>query len=188
MSKRLYTKAGRLADVLALVQVLALDADIHRSETGIKKELKGKPISGEEWTPLAKEHPEFFHVDDEHEHALSLIARHVLPHAPQQPRASLSPEFTAVLLKAAVDLHDRLVSASEWWKSLMPLVGVLVGGFLGLPPTFLARHPAPPVGRFVQVEGTAGSILINSGTGRLCYSTAKGVKSDDPIPVCGDQH
>jgi len=35
MSKGPYTKPGRLADVLALIQVLALDPDTGRSEDGM---------------------------------------------------------------------------------------------------------------------------------------------------------
>ena len=40
MTKRPYLKPGRLADVLALIQVLAFDPHAHRSEAGvIEKEL-----------------------------------------------------------------------------------------------------------------------------------------------------
>ena len=43
MTKRIYAIPGRLSDVLALIQVLALDADAHRSLSGIEKELQGNP-------------------------------------------------------------------------------------------------------------------------------------------------
>jgi hypothetical protein len=103
MNRSAYTKPGRLADVLALIQVLALDADTHRSETGINKEIQGKPTSEQEWTMLAREHPEFFRVDPEREHGLSLVARHVLAHEQGKPRPALSPDFTAALLQTAIN-------------------------------------------------------------------------------------
>jgi len=42
---RPYTKSGRLADVLALIQVLSLDTDTRRSMEGITEELQGPPTS-----------------------------------------------------------------------------------------------------------------------------------------------
>lgn len=42
-SSSLYLKDGRLADILALIQVLALDKDTHRREEGLAKELQGPP-------------------------------------------------------------------------------------------------------------------------------------------------
>ena len=74
-----YTKPGRLSDVMALIQVLALDKSAHRSEQGLQQELQGLPRSASSWTQVAKEHPEFFRVAPEGTHIVSLIARHVLP-------------------------------------------------------------------------------------------------------------
>jgi hypothetical protein len=44
-TKRPYTKPGRLADVLALIQVLAFDPHAHRSEPGIIERELGHPSS-----------------------------------------------------------------------------------------------------------------------------------------------
>jgi hypothetical protein len=41
MARTLYTRSKRLSDVLALIQVLALDKATHRSEIGISDELQG---------------------------------------------------------------------------------------------------------------------------------------------------
>lgn len=189
MSKRPYTEPGRLADVLALIQVLALDADTHRSESGIKKELQDNPISAKDWIPLAKEHPEFFRVDPAREHGLSLVARHVLPHEPTQPRPSLSPDFTSVLLRAAVDLHDRQAKVSEWRKNLAAsLIGVVTGGLLTLAGTFLASYRVQPVGRFVQAQEAGDFMLLDTATGNLCYADIKGVKHSGTPPTCTDLH
>ena len=76
---RQYLNPSRLADVLGLIQVLALDDNTHRSEEGLRSELQGSPKSGASWTEIARAHPEFFRVRPEGEHVVSLIARHVLP-------------------------------------------------------------------------------------------------------------
>jgi len=124
-----YTKPGRLADVLALIQVLALDPDTHRSEDGMMKELQGQPSSATNWFTLAKEHREFFRVA-EHEHGLALVARHVLPKV-EDKRPALSPDFAAALLQTAITIHDRQVSAAERWKNFIPLWAALIGGTFG---------------------------------------------------------
>jgi hypothetical protein len=130
MKKGPYTKAGRLADVLALIQVLALDADTRRSEDGMTKELQGSPSSAANWFDVAKEHREFFRVNPQVEHGLSLVARHVLPKEGDK-RPPLSPEFAAALLQTAITIHDRQTSAAERWKSYVPLWAALIGGVFG---------------------------------------------------------
>jgi hypothetical protein len=44
-SEREYARPERLADVMALIQVLALDEDAHRTEKGRHQELQGPPCS-----------------------------------------------------------------------------------------------------------------------------------------------
>src|SRR6266513_1177712 len=72
-----YVTAGRLADVLALIQVLALDEYAHRSEDGLASELQGPARSAQSWRAVAERHPEFFRVGPTSENRISLIARHV---------------------------------------------------------------------------------------------------------------
>lgn len=126
---RPYTKQGRLPDVLALIQVLALDKFTHRSESGLVEELQGTPNSADSWLSLGSEHPEFFRVARNRE--LSLIARHVLPRDETTRMKELPPELIYPLLQTAIDLHDRQVSDAEWWKSLVPLWAALIGGVFG---------------------------------------------------------
>jgi hypothetical protein len=57
-----YLAEGRLADVLALIQVLALDEHAHHSKDGLASKLQGPPRSAENWPQVAKRHPEFFRV------------------------------------------------------------------------------------------------------------------------------
>ena len=93
-----YTKPGRLSDVMALIQVLALDADAHRSESGLATELQGPPQSATSWTGIASDHPEFFRVRGAGIHQVSLIGRHVLPRDAMGVRRPLAPEELAKLL------------------------------------------------------------------------------------------
>ncbi len=74
-----YLKKDRLANVLALIQVLALDEKAKRSEDGLQKELQGQPRSSDSWRQVGKEHPEFFRVHDEVDAPISLVARYVTP-------------------------------------------------------------------------------------------------------------
>ena len=56
-----YSKNGRLADVIALIQSLSLNEQyVYRSEDGLQSELQGKPRSAKLWSTIAQDHPEFF--------------------------------------------------------------------------------------------------------------------------------
>jgi hypothetical protein len=163
-----YTKPHRLADVLALIQVLALDKHTHRSPEGITKELQGPPRSAADWCGLAGEHPEFFRVNVESDHGLSLAGRHVLPHESNQPRPALSPEFTSVLLQTAITLHDRQRSKADYWKSLLPSIIGMISGILVALITVYISHPASS-NRFTSVQGSAG-LLLDTSKGRYCWA------------------
>ena len=122
-----YTKPDRLADVLALIQVLSLDRHAHRSEDGLVEELQGVPKSDESWTTVAGEHPEFFRVRAEGTNRVSLVARHVLPKGEDGTR-ELTPELVGKLLQAALEIHDRQLERAYHWKAYIPIVVVLTAG------------------------------------------------------------
>lgn len=128
--RRPYTKSGRLADVLALIQVLALDEDTHRSASGVDKEMQAQPGSSDSWIGVAKEHPEFFRIRTEGEYILSLVSRHVLPKNEKGIR-EMPSGLVQSLLEVAIDLHDRQVAAAERWKSWIPLAGALIAALIG---------------------------------------------------------
>jgi hypothetical protein len=130
-SKSPYLVSGRLSDVLALIQVLALDEHAHRSDDGLASELQGSPRSSSSWPALAGEHAEFFRVRPEGEHRVSLIARHVTPKV-GDARPALPPDYTSKLLQLAVELHDREVRRDQAWHVWLPVVGVVIGGALAL--------------------------------------------------------
>jgi hypothetical protein len=127
MAKRPYTKAARLQEVLALIQVLSLDEYTHRSEPGMRDELQGSPVSSASWTDLAKEHPEFFRVKSDDKN-IALVARHVMPRDGAGKKPALPSETMQKLFQTAIDLHDRQKAAADWWK---PFVPVLIAAIFG---------------------------------------------------------
>src|SRR6266498_161927 len=174
MTKNAYLKPGRLQDVLALIQVLALDEQTHRSLEGIRKELQGNPFSSDSWLSLAKEHPEFFRVRPEGVHVLSLSARHVLPHEEDILWPTLPPDFETALLQTAINLHDRQISKAERWKHLWPpvITGVLViiSVIVSVLLTARAVHPAQ-TNRFVNTE--VFGVLVDTSKGQLCWALSR---------------
>lgn len=125
-----YLADGRLADVLALIQVLALDEHAHRDDGALLNELQGAPRSAESWSQVAERHPEFFRVASS-EHGVSLIARHVTPRDDGQ-RQPLASDYTSKLLELAVELHDRELRRSERWHVWMPVIVALTAGVFTL--------------------------------------------------------
>jgi hypothetical protein len=129
-----YLIPGRLADVLALIQVLALDTHVHRSDEGVSGSLQGPPASAESWTAIAVGHPEFFRVALTGEHALSLIVRHV---SSSTGGRELTAEYTSKLMELAVEMHDRALRRSERWQAWLPVLTALVGGGFALLAVYL---------------------------------------------------
>lgn len=74
--EREYAQPEQLADVMALIQVLALHHKYtHRGEDGLNYDL-GKPRSVKTalWAHVADAHPEFFRVNAQRQRGISLIA------------------------------------------------------------------------------------------------------------------
>ena len=128
-SKRPYLQPGRLADVIALIQVLGFDEHAHRSESGLREELQNEPASADTWTKVASEHPEFFRVRPSGDHVVSLLARHVTPRG-DSGRAPLPPDHVKELVNVALSIHDRELDQSRNWRVWLPLGGVTVGALI----------------------------------------------------------
>lgn len=122
-----YSVDSRLADVLALIQVLAFDQLAHRSEDALRGELQGGPKSAASWSDVAMAHPELFRVKESGEHRVSLIARHVSDSS-DPGRPVLSEVQSAALMNLAVDMHDREQQRSRGWQVWVPLIVALVAG------------------------------------------------------------
>jgi hypothetical protein len=121
MDKGPYAKdPRRLSDVLALLQVLSLNHYTHRSESGISTELQGQPSSATSWIEVARQHPEFFRIATDDENPVSLVARHVLPRD-KDGTIKLPSDFAQLLVKTALELHDRQVKYAERWTNLVPI-------------------------------------------------------------------
>ncbi len=135
-----YLKDGRLEDVLALIQVLALDECAHRSEDGLETELQSKPKSSSSWSELASEHLEFFRVLKEGKNTISLVLRHVSQKTGNK-RPPLNPEQAQALLSTAIELHDRQVKRSQRWTVLIPVWVAAIGGMFILASKWISSCP-----------------------------------------------
>lgn len=131
-SERQYATPERLADVMALIQVLALDRHAHRSECGLQEELQVVPRSASTWSEVAQRHPEFFRFQAGRRHPIALVARHVLPRQRGGRPAKISDDFVAGLLRGAIDIHDRQVRRCERWTYLVPIWVALIAGEFSL--------------------------------------------------------
>lgn len=154
-----YSDPTRLADVMALIQVLAQAEGTIRTEAGLTENLQGKPKSKgmSTWTSLAESHHEFFRVhtdkDDSTKTRVALISRHALDRDEQtKKRPPLSTEFTSKLLELAISLHDRAALRRQRFQYLIPvaatiLVGLIAGFFLIMATLLQISHQTSQVGK-----------------------------------------
>lgn len=122
-----YTNHNRLADVLALIQVLVLAKYRHRSDKGLTDDMQGPPSSGSSWEEVAQQHPEFFRVSKTEKLGISLVATHVLPKDVNGNR-ELPSDFLSILLQTAINLHDRQLNRAHHWRVYIPIVVAAVAG------------------------------------------------------------
>lgn len=127
IKKTKYLIENRLADVIALLQVLAFDKHYARSANGLEIELQGKPESATSWEKVAKEHPEFFRVkngkDDSEEietPKISLISRHVGLSNQTNRSEPLSADLAKKYFETAIELHEIQKERSNRWLIWLP--------------------------------------------------------------------
>jgi hypothetical protein len=151
-----YLQLGRLADVLALIQVLAYDRDAYRSEDGLDDELQRKPSAGESWMALAKEHPEFFRVrnDPMRKPRVALLARYVLDHQQlpdgDEKRLPLESTVTNKLMELAIQLHDKQLERKNRWKNVvLPMAVAVIAASASITAAIIntAKPAAPAVAK-----------------------------------------
>jgi len=131
-----YIIPGRLADVMALIQVLALHKYRHRSDKGLTDTMPGTPRSASTWKEIAQQHPEFFRVNENEELGLSLVSRHVLPKN-EEGRRELPSDFVAILLQTAINLHDRQLDRARYLRAYIPIIVAVTAGIFTLFGIFL---------------------------------------------------
>jgi len=142
-----YADPKRLADVMALIQVLAQAAyGTTRTEDGLIVELQGKPTSkgAPTWIDLAQSHREFFrvHTDKAGNATMSLISRRVLAKGKEGNRPALSLEDTSKLLELAISLHDRETARRDRWKPwVISVIAASILGVCGLIAAFVKTCP-----------------------------------------------
>lgn len=131
--KNPYGSDGRLQDVLSLIQVLAYSPKTRRTDQGLQAELKRAPANSKSWIELAKQHPEFFRVREDHEKSshVSLIARNAQQSVVDDDGDPLKPLLTTdvanKLMELAVGMHDREVRRKEFWRSFfIPIVVAVI--------------------------------------------------------------
>jgi hypothetical protein len=153
-NKKLYGKPNRLADVLALIQVLAFDEHAHRSNNGLDEELQGPPKSAEtkKWMEVAIEHPEFFRVNLEKynneedpkkpddRNVISLIARHVKLENNVRKFDTVSPDLTKKFIETAILLYDKEKEKADRWKSFLPMLLSLLVAIMSVASSFYLQH------------------------------------------------
>ncbi len=122
-----YIIPERLADVMALIQVLALHKYRHRSDKGLSETMQGSPCSASTWKEIAQQHPEFFRVNDQERLGVSLVSRHVLP-KDEDGKRELPTGFISMLLQTAITLHDRQLDRAQHLRAYIPIVVTVTAG------------------------------------------------------------
>lgn len=136
-----YLVPGRLEDVLALIQVLAMDKARLRGESALGEVLNGSPNSARTWMEVAKRHREFFRVfDGGGDPKIALTARHL--NAQHEDGGRLESWLLRGLLDAAIQIHAgqlqrKQVSKAGW---IGGAIGGLVGAIIPLVFQLLARR------------------------------------------------
>jgi hypothetical protein len=138
MAQSNYLKSNRLADILALIQVLALDRLGHRSESGLEVELQGVPKSALTWKVIAKDHPEFFRVGNDEKADISLIARHVIELNENNIR-ELPWELIKQLLDTALSLYNIEKENANWWRIWIPVLAAITAAIINILVTVLSK-------------------------------------------------
>ena len=130
-----YAKDGRLADVLALLQVLGQSNDAARSESGLIVTLLGAPRSAATWVDVAVQHPEFFRVDKAKRYSVILLARFARVNE-QDKRGPIDVEYLRALMSIASELHDRDFSQVNRWHVWVPVIASAIAALFA---AFIAK-------------------------------------------------
>lgn len=107
--KNKYLIQNRLEDVIALIQILAMDPEhAYRTSNGLNKSI-GEPgsVADKDWLTVAKNHGEFFRTTkkkDEETIIVVLLARY--SENPKSP-APLDMSETKSLIDAAIEIHKN---------------------------------------------------------------------------------
>jgi hypothetical protein len=170
---------GRLADVIAAIQVLGSHLWDSREIKDWKKNIGEKPLSANEWETIFMDHPEFFGKDISdgrelyflrlrraYEQTVDTKTQRELPeqelaqykaHDSYNPdnlaRRALTPNQIEALIKAAVELQVRAAAFEDrkrwWWTTLLSAALSFLGALSG---AWLKdiHHLSPPTAQNLQ--------------------------------------
>lgn len=126
-----YSKIGRLADVVALISLLATDKHTFRKLENIESSIRSKPTSQETWDGVAKEHPEFFRFNANKNH-IALLIRSYFEENEEGNRPALTVDETQTLISTAIALYDKELLFKQRRAYLIPLYCAIVAAFVSL--------------------------------------------------------
>ena len=125
-----YLIPDRLADVIRILVVLAVDKHSFRSEVGLEGILRGKPKSAISWLELANEHPEFFRFNKE-QTSIVLLIRFLqkVDVTEGELREPLTVEQTEKLVDQAIALHDKQLARYQRDSSKNAITAAYIAAF-----------------------------------------------------------
>jgi|688.fasta_scaffold76245_5 hypothetical protein len=175
---------GRLADVIAAIQVLGSHLWDSREIKDWKENIGEKPLSANEWEAVFMDHPEFFGKDisDGREYHFLRLRRayeqtvdtktqrelseqelaHYKAHDSYSPnnlaRRVLTPNQIEALIKAAVELHVRAAAFQDrkrwWWIPLLSAALSFLGALSGAWLKGIHHLPPPTAQNLHQTKST----------------------------------
>jgi hypothetical protein len=132
-----YLLRGRLQDVLALIQVLGFNPAARRTENQLVEILQCAPECDlVRWSDVAARHSEFFRVAGQNQDSVCLAARHAA--GERDDERKVPARFVEVLMRLAVEIHDRQAGRAERWTTYLPLVVAIIGAIGSIVATLIA--------------------------------------------------
>lgn len=149
-----YLSDGRLGDVIAAITTLGTYKFYKLDTARWADRITGTEKGADKWHQVFSEHPEFFRLTSDQK-KVSLVWRRQFPRnfdvdaEPEQfpdheidgltesriSRRPLSPTEVTELIGVAIKLHDRALEqqkARSWWMpTVLSLVGVMIGAWIG---------------------------------------------------------
>jgi hypothetical protein len=150
-----YLRPGRLADVIAAIQCMAVYKFYKLSFSAWADRIAADETQSQKWATIFSEHPEFFRLDSARQKA-SLVWRRQFPKRydvdeeralserelltlppPKIGRLSrlpLTPADVKTLIDTAVNLHSRALEQQKdrrWWLPILTAAAALVGSVAG---------------------------------------------------------
>ena len=141
-----YLKPGRLADLLAAIQTMALYARYRRPAEDWAHLIAGDKAQASHWKALFEDHPEFFRPSTAFPGHYALVWRragtpidYTTEKGEKRRSRPMVPEGQIkTLLDTAINLHQRAVDAHRdrrWWITpstavICALIGAVVGAII----------------------------------------------------------